>query len=170
MLQRIHPNAYQKYDKWVFETFLKDKRRAEADIVEKSPSATRIGDGQTRVEHAVLVVCLGKVGIGTVAIRVRDRDSLLRAADRCVVGRNQQTILRYLLHNRNEKIANLKSRHDKLKLSSIDSFHGENISRCQYLHNGSIGSRCRSTRDEKPRHKVTLTKDFLMGKYPVTQE
>ena len=24
--------------------------------------------------------------------------------------------------------------------------------------------------DEKPSHKVTLTKDFLMGKYPVTQE
>ena len=23
--------------------------------------------------------------------------------------------------------------------------------------------------DEKPRHKVTLTRDFLIGKYPVTQ-
>ena len=59
----------------------------------------------------------------------------------------QQTILRYLLHNRNDKIANLKSRHEQTlnqsNLQSIDSFRMVPIAAGTFMM-GAIRTRFRS--------------------------
>ena len=80
----------QKYDEWVFEAFLKDK-----DAERKAASLNRVHQQRelAMVKQELNMqswwsALVEKIGIGTVAIRVRDRDSLLRPADRCIVGRN----------------------------------------------------------------------------------
>ena len=139
----------QKYDKWIFDSvFERQRGRAKGGITEKGPSATRIGNGQTRTEHAVLVVgTLEKSALEQSQSELEREIASLELQIDALWEEIQQTILRYLLHNRNEKIANLKSRHEQTlkNLQSIDSFRMVSIS-VGTFHDGCIGSRHRSTR------------------------
>ncbi len=162
----------QKYDKWIFETFLKSK-----DAERKQISLKKVHQQR---ELAMVKQELSMQSWWSALWKRSALEQSLAELETEIASLEQQigtlwediqqTMLRYILHNRNEKIATLKSKHEQtLRLQSIDSFHMVLISAGTFM----MGASDRDTEaadNEKPSHKVTLTRDFLMGKYPVTQE
>jgi formylglycine-generating enzyme required for sulfatase activity/serine/threonine protein kinase len=162
----------QKYDEWVFKVFLKDK-----EVDRKQISLKRVHQQR---ELAMVKQELNmqswwsalwkKSALEQSQTELETEIASLEQQIDALWEDIQQTMLRYLLHNRNEKITNFKSRHEQtLKLQSIDSFHMVPIDAGTFMM-GASDRYAQADDRERPRHKVTLTQDFLMGKYPVTQE
>ena len=161
-----------QYDKWIFATFLKSKESAR-----KQASLKRVHQqrelAMVRQELNLQSWWSALWKRSSLEQSISDLESDIVSLEQQIAAlweQIQQTMLRYILHNRNEKIANLKSMHEQtLKLQSVESFHMVQISAGTFM----MGASERDTEarvDARPRHKVTLTKDFWMGKYPVTQE
>ena len=161
-----------QYDKWIFETFLKDKEaERKATSLKKVHQQREMAMVKQELNMQSWWSALWKKSEleQSLAELESEIDSLEQQID-VLWEHIQQTMQRYIIHNRNEKIATLKLRHEQtLKLQSIDSFRMVSVTASTFM----MGSSDRDTEardEERPLHKVTLTKDFLIGKYPVTQE
>ena len=161
-----------QYDKWVFDTFLKD--------TESKRKETALKRVRQRRELAMIAQELNMQSWWSALWNKSTLEQKQFNLDQQIVSLEQQIeslweqiqqiMLRCILRDRNEKIAQLKTNFEhSLQLQSIETFEMVTVPAGTFMMAG-LESVSDASSDGDSRYQVTLTKNFMMGKYPVTQE